>query len=107
MPVFSKSVKQNEIVDFPNFEHIVEAVELDVLVALGGDADGDAAIGLSDWGTLRANFGRNGTDWTDGNFDPWGNDEVGLADWGMLRANFEDRSRLVGERSSESSSAAP
>ncbi|NQU20207.1 MAG: PEP-CTERM sorting domain-containing protein [Candidatus Nealsonbacteria bacterium] len=69
---------------------VTTAVELDVFVALGGDADGDGKVWLSDWGLLRANFGNTGAGktWTDGNFDPWVDDKVWLSDWGLLRANF-------------------
>ncbi|NQU25037.1 MAG: autotransporter-associated beta strand repeat-containing protein, partial [Candidatus Nealsonbacteria bacterium] len=37
------------------------SVDLDVFVALGGDADGDGKVWLSDWAALRANFGNTGT----------------------------------------------
>ncbi|NQU22193.1 MAG: hypothetical protein HQ567_12995, partial [Candidatus Nealsonbacteria bacterium] len=65
-------------------------VELDVFVALGGDADGDGKVWLTDWAALRANFGNTGTGktWTEGNFDPWVDDKVWLSDWAALRANF-------------------
>ncbi|NQU22799.1 MAG: hypothetical protein HQ567_16090, partial [Candidatus Nealsonbacteria bacterium] len=45
-------------IEFPN---IISAVELDLFVALGGDADGDRKVWLSDWAALRANFGNTGT----------------------------------------------
>ncbi|NQU26193.1 MAG: hypothetical protein HQ567_33315, partial [Candidatus Nealsonbacteria bacterium] len=53
--------------------NVTTSVDLEVFVALGGDADGDKKVWLSDWAALRANFGNTGTDktWTDGNFDPW------------------------------------
>ncbi|NQU19808.1 MAG: PEP-CTERM sorting domain-containing protein, partial [Candidatus Nealsonbacteria bacterium] len=70
------------------------AVELDVFIALGGDADGDEKVWLSDWAALRANFGNTGTGktWTEGNFDPWVDDKVWLSDWAALRANFGNAS---------------
>ncbi|NQU20010.1 MAG: hypothetical protein HQ567_01910, partial [Candidatus Nealsonbacteria bacterium] len=36
---------------------ITDSVDLEVFVALGGDADGDGKVWLSDWAALRANFG--------------------------------------------------
>jgi hypothetical protein len=72
---------------YPEVDGIVKSVDLELFIALGGDVDGDGKVGLGDWGTLRANFGRTGMDWTDGNFDS-DNDAVGLGDWGKLRANF-------------------
>ena len=59
---------------------MTKGVDLELFVALGGDTNGDGKVGLGDWGTLRANFGRAGMDWTDGNFDPWTDDTVGLGD---------------------------
>jgi len=65
-------------------------VELELFLALGGDADGDGKVWLSDWAALRANFGNSGTGkkWTDGNTDPWIDDKVWLSDWAALRAGF-------------------
>ncbi|NQU24453.1 MAG: hypothetical protein HQ567_24490 [Candidatus Nealsonbacteria bacterium] len=65
-------------------------VDVTLFIALGGDADGDGKVWLSDWAALRANFGNSGTGkaWTNGNFDPWRDDKVGLSDWAALRANF-------------------
>ncbi|NQU25161.1 MAG: hypothetical protein HQ567_28065, partial [Candidatus Nealsonbacteria bacterium] len=40
---------------------MTERVDLDLLIALGGDADGDGKVWLSDWAALRANFGNTGT----------------------------------------------
>ncbi|NQU20231.1 MAG: hypothetical protein HQ567_03040, partial [Candidatus Nealsonbacteria bacterium] len=74
----------------PTNPPITTGVELDLFVALGGDADGDGKVWLSDWAALRANFGNTGTGktWTEGNFDPWVDDKVWLSDWAALRANF-------------------
>ncbi len=65
-------------------------IDAKLFIALGGDADGDGQVWLSDWAALRANFSNTGTGktWIDGNFDPWENDEVWLSDWAALRANF-------------------
>ncbi|NQU21909.1 MAG: hypothetical protein HQ567_11555, partial [Candidatus Nealsonbacteria bacterium] len=62
-----------EYVHPPGAEYVTTSVDLDVLIALGGDADGDGKVWLSDWAALRANFGNTGTGktWTEGNFDPW------------------------------------
>ncbi|NQU26424.1 MAG: hypothetical protein HQ567_34495, partial [Candidatus Nealsonbacteria bacterium] len=67
----------------PVAEPFATGVELDVFVALGGDADGDEKVWLSDWAALRANFGNTGAGktWTEGNFDPWVDDKVWLSDW--------------------------
>ncbi len=67
-----------------------ESVELKLFIAIGGDADGDGKVWLSDWAALRANFGNTATDktWIDGNFDPWQDGKVWLSDWAALRANF-------------------
>ncbi|NQU21036.1 MAG: hypothetical protein HQ567_07105, partial [Candidatus Nealsonbacteria bacterium] len=48
--------------------NVTNAVELDVLVALGGDANGDGKVWLEDWAALRTNFGNSGTGktWTEG-----------------------------------------
>ncbi|NQU21652.1 MAG: LamG domain-containing protein, partial [Candidatus Nealsonbacteria bacterium] len=52
---------------------MTNTVNLDLFIALGGDADGDGKVWLSDWAALRANFGNTGAGktWTEGNFDPW------------------------------------
>ncbi len=70
-----------------------------MFVALGGDADGDGKVWLSDWAALRANFGNAGTGktWTEGNFDPWVDDRVWLSDWAALRANFGNSDYTVAE----------
>ncbi|NQU25076.1 MAG: hypothetical protein HQ567_27635, partial [Candidatus Nealsonbacteria bacterium] len=38
-----------------------DSVDLDLFIALGGDADGDGQVWLSDWAALRAKFGNTGT----------------------------------------------
>ncbi|NQU21537.1 MAG: hypothetical protein HQ567_09655, partial [Candidatus Nealsonbacteria bacterium] len=40
-----------------NASNITEGVDIELFVALGGDADGDGKVWLSDWAALRANFG--------------------------------------------------
>jgi hypothetical protein len=74
-------------------------VDLELFIALGGDADGDGMVWLSDWGKLRQNFGNEGSGfgWTDGNFDPWVDDKVWLSDWGLLRQRFANRDYTVGQ----------
>ncbi|NQU25445.1 MAG: PEP-CTERM sorting domain-containing protein [Candidatus Nealsonbacteria bacterium] len=81
-------------VDYNRAGNVTTSVDLDVLIALGGDADGDGKVWLSDWAALRANFGNTGTGktWTEGNFDPWEDDKVWLSDWAALRANFGNAS---------------
>jgi hypothetical protein len=77
-------------VTYDRNEFVTRSVDLEVFVALGGDADGDKKVWLSDWAALRANFGNTdtGKTWTDGNFDPWVDGKVWLSDWAALRANF-------------------
>ncbi|NQU22996.1 MAG: LamG domain-containing protein, partial [Candidatus Nealsonbacteria bacterium] len=50
-----------EYVNPPGAENVTTSVDLDLLIALGGDADGDGKVWLSDWAALRANFGNTGT----------------------------------------------
>jgi len=75
------------------------SVEIDLFVALGGDADGDGKVWLSDWAALRANFGNSGSGlrWTDGNFDPWNDEKVWLSDWAALRANFSNAGYTIAQ----------
>jgi len=51
---FFAGLTNQQAADAPN---VISAVELDLFVALGGDADGDGKVWLSDWAALRANFG--------------------------------------------------
>ena len=83
----------------PTDPPITLGVDLELFIAIGGDADGDGKVWLSDWGKLRANFGNNGSGfgWTDGNFDPWNDDKVWLSDWGLLRARFANADYTVAE----------
>ncbi|MEM1012062.1 MAG: hypothetical protein AAGI46_07550 [Planctomycetota bacterium] len=53
---------------------------------LVGDANGDQAVDLADFGVLRANFGGSGLTFFEGDFNQDG--VVDLADFGLLRANF-------------------
>ncbi|MEM1013073.1 MAG: M14 family zinc carboxypeptidase [Planctomycetota bacterium] len=53
---------------------------------LAGDADRDRDVDLSDFGILRANFGKLNASFADGDFNYDGN--VDLSDFGILRAGF-------------------
>lgn len=52
---------------------------------VAGDANGDGAVDLADFGVLKANFGE-GTTRAQGDFD--GNQVIDLVDFGILKANF-------------------
>ncbi len=53
--------------------------------AAPGDANVDGKVDLADFGTLKANFGKDGH-FTDGDFS--GNGTVDLSDFGLLKVNF-------------------
>ncbi len=58
-----------------------------VMLTLAGDATLAGTVNLSDFGVLRANFGKtSGAQWDQGDFNYDG--QVNLADFGILRANF-------------------
>ncbi len=50
-----------------------------------GDANGDGRVDLTDFGILKANFGK-GSGWSQGDFD--GNGRVDLTDFGLLKNAF-------------------
>jgi hypothetical protein len=60
---------------------------------LPGDANLDGAVDLSDFGVLKLNFGRTGTQLADGDFDQ--NGRVDLSDFGLLKENFGRRGAAV------------
>jgi T5SS/PEP-CTERM-associated repeat protein len=66
-------------------------VQLQNLLALPGDTDGDMDIDLSDYNTLTTNFDPLGTYgpylWQDGNFDEDG--DIDLSDYNSLASNFQ------------------
>jgi hypothetical protein len=55
-------------------------------VAIGGDANLDDVVNLSDFNVLAANFGGTGREWTTGDFNADG--VVNLTDFNILAANF-------------------
>ena len=60
----------------------------DVVAALSpGDANGDGAVDLQDFGLLKDNFGTtSGATWSQGDFN--GDGAVDLQDFGLLKDNF-------------------
>ncbi|MFO0900714.1 MAG: hypothetical protein U0836_25070 [Pirellulales bacterium] len=58
---------------------------LSLHTAAPGDANVDGKVDLADFGTLKANFGKDGQ-FTDGDFS--GNGTVDLSDFGLLKDNF-------------------
>ncbi|NQU23830.1 MAG: PEP-CTERM sorting domain-containing protein [Candidatus Nealsonbacteria bacterium] len=92
--VFLRGVRYQSLFGF-----ITWSVELDVFIAIGGDADGDATVWQSDFDVLDAHFSRTGSGmtWTDGNFDPWVDDKVWLSDWGQLRKRFAEQDYTIGD----------
>ena len=63
-------------------------VTLDAFQALGGDANGDLKIDITDFNILSTNFDPGGTTngWTDADFD--GDGDVDITDFNLLSANF-------------------
>ena len=61
-------------------------VSLGAFQALGGDADGNLTVDITDFNTLAGNFGSTGVEWTDADFDA--NDVVDITDFNTLAANF-------------------
>jgi T5SS/PEP-CTERM-associated repeat protein len=67
---------------------------IDLFSVLSGDANFDQSVGLTDFGILKAGFGRAGT-WTTGDFDH--NEMVDLSDFGLLKHAFGNTARSVPE----------
>ncbi|MBI83233.1 MAG: hypothetical protein CMJ81_08565 [Planctomycetaceae bacterium] len=65
-------------------------VQLQNLLAIAGDSDGDGDVDLSDYNTLATNFDPVGAagphTWLDGNFD--GDTDIDLSDYNSLASNF-------------------
>ena len=61
-------------------------VTLGAFQALGGDADGNRTVDITDFNTLAGSFGNTGVDWTDADFDA--NDVVDITDFNTLAGNF-------------------
>jgi len=61
-------------------------VSLGAFQALGGDADGNLTVDITDFNTLAGNFGNTGVEWTDADFDA--NDVVDITDFNTLAGNF-------------------
>ena len=60
---------------------------LTVLAAMGGDANGDGVVDVSDLGVLATNYGTtSGAEWADGDFN--GDSEVDVSDLGILATMY-------------------
>ena len=57
-----------------------------IMYTLGGDANLDGTVTLSDFAILRSNFGKTGMQWDQGDFNYDGT--VSLSDFAILRSNF-------------------
>jgi len=73
---------------FRRITYTATTVQLQNLLALAGDTDGDQDIDLSDYTRLATNFapGGNGLVWIDGDFDSDG--DIDLSDYNSLASNF-------------------
>ena len=73
---------------FRSVTYTAASVQLQNLLALAGDTDGDRDIDLGDYTRLATNFapGGSGLTWTDGDFDSDG--DVDLGDYNSLASNF-------------------
>ena len=83
---------------FRNVAYGDNDVSLDNLLALEGDADGDADIDITDFNVLAANFDSAGANaetnnWTTADFDSDG--DVDITDFNFLAANFADSGYLA------------
>lgn len=68
--------------------HGANSVNVDVLAAFEGDADGDRDVDITDFNVLAKNFDDQGTTavWTSGDFD--GDGDVDITDFNSLVSNF-------------------
>ena len=73
---------------FRSVTYTATTVQLQNLLALAGDTDGDQDIDLGDYTRLATNFapGDTGLAWTDGDFDSDG--DIDLGDYNSLTSNF-------------------
>jgi T5SS/PEP-CTERM-associated repeat protein len=73
---------------FRSVTYTAATVQLQNLLALAGDTDGDRDIDLGDYTRLATNFapGGRGFAWTDGDFDSDG--DIDLGDYNSLASNF-------------------
>jgi hypothetical protein len=75
---------------FRSVTYTATTVQLQNLLALTGDTDGDADVDLSDYNRLATNFDPVGSlgphEWSDGNSD--GDGDIDLTDYNALAANF-------------------
>ena len=73
---------------FRSVTYTATTVQLQNLLALAGDTDGDMDVDLSDYTRLATNFAPGGSSlaWTDGDFDSDG--DIDLSDYNSLASNF-------------------
>ncbi|MCS7032988.1 MAG: hypothetical protein NZ561_03220, partial [Phycisphaerae bacterium] len=73
------------VTTFPGTSVPVDSTAVLFRVTLGGDANLDGAVDISDFGRLAANFNQSGG-WIDGDFDYSGS--IGIGDFSLLASNF-------------------
>ena len=75
---------------FRNISYTSTTVELQNLLSLEGDVDGDKDVDITDFNSLASNFDPDGAtaphSWLEGNFN--GDDNVDITDFNLLAANF-------------------
>ena len=75
---------------FRSVTYTATTVELQNLLALEGDADGNKKIDITDFNSLASTFDPDGAtaphSWLEGNFN--GDDNVDITDFNLLAANF-------------------
>ena len=76
---------------FRNISYTATTVQLQNLLALAGDTNGDMDVDLGDYTTLTINFDPIGSGgihtWHEGNFDE--DDDIDLSDYNALTSNFD------------------
>jgi len=75
---------------FRNITYTSTTVELQNLLALQGDVDGDKDVDITDFNSLVSNFDPDGAtaphSWLEGNFD--GDNDIDITDFDFLASNF-------------------
>ena len=75
---------------FRNIRYTSTTVQLQNLLAVEGDTDGDKDVDITDFNSLATNFDPDGAtaphSWTEGNFD--GDNDIDITDFNVLASNF-------------------